>query len=126
MSTVERRMRRFWSTSFSSWTVHWVLTPAPWDSAVLASPWPTTSACEGSGHGPLRVRSHDALLRFCGHVVPESTDPVLTNTGHTNVPSHDIGFSRSGLASVGRKAIGERGDEAAQFIGALDDERPVE
>lgn len=42
------------------------------------------------------------------------------------VPSHDIGSSRSGLAGVGREAIGEGGDEVAQFIGALDDERPVE
>jgi hypothetical protein len=30
------------------------------------------------------------------------------------------------LAGVGREAIGERGDEVTQFIGALDDERPVE
>lgn len=42
------------------------------------------------------------------------------------VPSHDMGSSRSGLAGVGREAIGERDDEVAQFIGALDDERPVE
>lgn len=42
------------------------------------------------------------------------------------VPSHDIGSLWSGLPGVGRKAIGERGDQVAQFIGALDDERPVE
>jgi hypothetical protein len=30
------------------------------------------------------------------------------------------------LAGVGREAIGERDDEAAQFSGALDDKRPVE
>jgi hypothetical protein len=40
--------------------------------------------------------------------------------------SHDIGSSRSGSAGVGREAIGERDDEVAQFVGALDDERPVE
>lgn len=46
--------------------------------------------------------------------------------GGISVPSHDLGSSRSGLAGVGREAIGERDDEVAQFIGALDDERPVE
>lgn len=42
------------------------------------------------------------------------------------VPSHDIGSPLSGLASVGREAVGERDDEAAQFIWAFDDKRPVE
>ena len=32
----------------------------------------------------------------------------------------------SGLAGVGREAIGELDDEVAQFSGALDDERPTE
>ena len=32
----------------------------------------------------------------------------------------------SGLAGAGRQAVGEREDEGAQFVGALDDERPVE
>jgi len=35
-------------------------------------------------------------------------------------------LARCALAGVGREAIGERGDEVAQFVGALDDERPVE
>ncbi|WP_327371522.1 hypothetical protein [Streptomyces sp. NBC_01217] len=43
-----------------------------------------------------------------------------------DVPSHDTGSSRSGLAGVGREATGERDDEFSQFIRALDDERPVE
>jgi hypothetical protein len=30
------------------------------------------------------------------------------------------------LAGIGREAIGERDDDGAEFIGALDDERPVE
>ena len=42
------------------------------------------------------------------------------------VPSHDIGSSLSGLTGAGREAFGERDDEVAQFIGTLDDERPVE
>ncbi|MFG6202658.1 ATP-binding protein, partial [Nonomuraea sp. JJY05] len=45
---------------------------------------------------------------------------------YIDVPSHDIDSSPSGLAGVGREALGERDDEVAQFIGALDDERPVE
>ncbi|MGC9380649.1 isocitrate lyase/PEP mutase family protein [Streptomyces sp. MH13] len=38
----------------------------------------------------------------------------------------DSGSSLSGLAGAGREAIGERDDEVAQFVGAFDDERPVE
>ena len=50
--------------------------------------------------------------------------------GHGGV---DLRGRRTGLSQVrcaslggGREAIGERDDEVAQFIGALDDERPVE
>jgi hypothetical protein len=32
-------------------------------------------------------------MPFRGHVVSESTNPVLANTGHTDAPSHGIGSS---------------------------------
>lgn len=54
------------------------------------------------------------------------SEPQPDPAARLAVPSHDLGSSLSGLAGVGGEALGERGDEVAQFIGALDDERTVE
>lgn len=67
-----------------------------------------------SVYGPVRARP------------PVCVDVVTQLDAHLVVPSHDIGSALSGLAGVGREAIGERDDEVAQFNGALDDERTVE
>ncbi|GGS98595.1 hypothetical protein GCM10010270_83240 [Streptomyces violaceus] len=79
--------------------------PTPWQTS--CTPTTTTAAT------PHSAASHPSAV----------CTTLRLNIG---VPSHDIGSSLSGLAGVGREAIGERDDEAAQFSGPLDDKRPVE
>jgi hypothetical protein len=52
--------------------------------------------------------------------------PLRAGVRVTGCALTDLGSQPSGLAGVGREAVGEREDEAAQFIWPFDDERPVE
>lgn len=71
------------------------------------------------GDLPSRVRAREFSTRVsCRSVVT----PTHGSFPVTLVPR----CSLSGSAGVGREAIGERDDEVAEFIGALDDERAVE
>lgn len=72
-----------------------------------------------SEHGPDNLHSERGALAWSFSREGEGGDGE-------DEPSHDIGASRSGLAGAGREAIGERDDQVAEFIGALDDERTVE
>ncbi|GHJ40678.1 hypothetical protein Sm713_62870 [Streptomyces sp. TS71-3] len=89
--------------------------------------------------GRLRGSSEYALLRAPlaltrrraggeGQTLGVHADDVLRAGGGPveHPPRGPDGPLLSGLTGAGRKAVGERDDEVAQFVGALDDEGPVE
>lgn len=94
-----------------------------WESTDLVT-WSQPSASTGTYAA--RSSSPSEPSEPSEQVSPVSRRCLIRRKRRLAVPPHDIGSSLSGLAGVGREAIGVRDDEAAQFIWAFDDERPVE